>query len=590
LADFSLAQIGEASGGASPQPAVQQPNPVTAAVQFASGVGSSLFSAMQDTAEAEKETAANKAVTRFSKQQMQIAELVDQGRMSSQEGRMRMRRNLIKAGGDNPNLSQAFSDAHKAVIGTAGMGKVAAEGTEQEQAFFAAQEAATKDGFVLPDMTQVEAEHATIQWQKFQKYQSDLELESKEQSLRNARQSFQTGQITQQTARITQESALLTLEQKKTEKRSWDALTGMADGASFRFKNIAADLQQKVENNQMSREEATQRLDEEWQILSSNAREIGRGADPARVNALLTPMENLYNLRRGYLTGETQKEVVDAGVDLELSRLSAVISGDPQNAPVLALSKIVGENNPGLVVELNNVAQRALRMNSRPDGKSADVTDSEEAESMSGYFRNLEGAIRNANTGNLRDEGTPDEINNNLNHILDSVGVHGAAIESPEDLTLAVNFFSSDDYGQYVEQNGTALNRERARQARITVQEQYENVVKPLVAEEWRNASQLTMAVPDPTRPETAGQTEAISGRIRPFFAGGSFEFTAIDGANDRQTQAKIRDLNKRVAPIVERLVKAGAHLEGHRDYQRIYEANYSSLFGEPGTGAAAEE
>lgn len=590
MADFSLAQIGEASGGASPQPGVEQPNPITAAVSFASGVGESLFKAMGDRQEEEATAQINKAVTRFSEQQMRIADLVDQGRMSSQEGRMRMRHNLIKAGGDNPNLSGEFAKAHETVIGTAGMGKVAAEGTEQEQAFFATQEAATKDGFVLPTMSQEEKFEATIAYQQFQNNQKMIEDETKRIGLKRAKVGLQSDVIRQGTARISQQSAQLSLDEKVAQKRARDALAGLADGASFRFNNISKQLEQQVDAGEIPAEEAVRLLDEEWQSTSATAMEIGRGADATYVESLIAPMRNLYELRRGYLTGETTRDVLDSRVDMELARQGAVIASDPENAPILATSRLVGEGSPGLVAALNSVAQRALTANSKPGGRSTDITDPESSEDLPAYFRIINNGLDKANRGSLNDEQSTEEINNNLNHILDSVGQHGSAVESPTELSLAVDLLSSQSYGEYVEKNGGAIDRTRARQARIILQEQYDNVVRPLIAEEWRNASQLTMAVPDPTRPETAGQTEPVSGSIRPFFSGGTLEFISTSDRADRQTQRKIQELNKKVAPVVERLVRMGAHLEQHRDYQRIYEANYAELFGDTGTGAAASE
>lgn len=589
MADFSLSQIGETSGSpVQPQQGVAS-GAANQALSFAHTVGSALFGdyarRQEQRAEAEQESMANRAVTRFVNQQMQIADLVDQGKLSSQEARMRMRYNLTRAGADNPDLSQAFADAHSKVVGTAGMGKVAAEGTEQEQAFFAAQRDATKQGWVTPNMSQDEAARATMAFQAFNLEQQMIDAEQNAISLERAQVGLVTDRIQQQTARITQSTASINLGLKREEVKARQHISSMADhyatGLNARFQA----LERQAEAGEISREEAVRQMDEQWLAVQATVTEAGRAADTSYLNNVVSPMQRMYEVRRGYLTGETTKEVVNEQVELALARQTLMLTADPEDASTIALSRLLGQGGAlALTPELSDIAIKHIERNSDSTRRPANILDPSDEEGTRGYLGILKNSVRRAADGSL--EGGVEaerEVEVNLNQVLRGVGTYGASAESPAEFKATVEFIASDDYGRYVESHGTAINRENAAQASAVLREHYDEVARPLIQQEWRDASTLTYEVFDPARPETAGSRQDVVELIRPSFDGGGVRFVPVDDAQvDNRVRRKMEDLNRRVAPVVNQLVRMGAHLEGHRNYAEIYQRNYEPLFAGP--------
>ena len=606
MADFTLAQIGETSGSpVSPQPGVAS-GASNQALSFVHNVGSALFGQFAEQrkaqAEADMESQTNKAVSRFAQQQMHIADLVDQGRLSSQEARMRMRYNLTRASADNPDLYEAFADTHKQVVGTAGMGKVAAEGTEQEQAFFQAQRQATKDGWVVQGMSQEQAAQATAAWQQFNLEQQMIDAEQSAIALQRAEIGLVTDRIQQQSARVSLSTSQINLQQKREEQRARQHISSMADHYSVRLRTKFDTWQGAVERGELDAVEAARMMDEEWLTIQSTVAEAGRAADSSYLSNVVAPMERLYTMKRGYITGEIPADVMNEQTELAIAQQSAMIMANPDDVQVIATSRLVGQGgNVALVGPLTDVATRNIGKNRNPEGRPADLTDPGAQEGTDQYIGVLKNSIQRANRGSvLGGEATLEEIDTNINQVLKGVGIYGAAVDNPRDFNAVVNLIASDDYGEYVERHGTRIQRENAGNARAILEEKFDAVVRPLIAQEWRNAEELTYELFDPTRPfgnlgygavgiqtTNMGVTRPTPSIIRPFFDGNSVRFViSDDSASDNpRVQQKLNDLNSRVAPVMQRLIKMGAHLEGHRDYQRVYEGNYAQLFGDAGTG-----
>lgn len=589
MADFTLAQIGgQPTSAQQPQQAVQQPSGAVAALNFAQGVGASLFESFAENRQQEQMTQANEAVSRFSRQQLEIANAVDRGDLTSQQARMRMRANYASAIANNPNLTTDYAKAHSTILGTAGLGKVAAEGTEQEQQFMAVQAEATSKGWVTAGMSSEDAQEATYAYMQFQRDQQMIDAEQNQLALQRARIGLESDRVGLASARvglgtaqINQQRAQLSLQEDRARLRSQEASGSMADAASTRLRTKFNTIQQQVEAGSLDPVEATQMMDEEWLVIQSEVSRMGQGAGSEYVNNLIAPIRSFYEVKRGYVTGETDAETMQALSQNALARQTLNITGDPEVARVLATSQIVGAaGSTALSGPLTRIALDQVDRNSNPQARPADLTD---PTAEAGTGRYLE--MINESMGSEREE-VQGEVQTNINQILRGLGSYGSMVENPRELNQVVNFLAGDQYGSWVAQNGTAINAENAAAAREVVQVQFDEVVRPLIAEEWRNASQLTYAVPDPARPETAGQTESVTSAIRPFFTGNGVRFVPADSVQmNPRLRAKINQLNREVAPVVNRLVRMGAHLEGTRDYQRIYESNYAGLFGDAGTG-----
>lgn len=590
-ADFTLAQVGGAPQSAvSPQRPVEQPSGASAALSFASSAATSLFESFAESEKEQQQEEVNQAVSRFSQQQLQIADAVDRGDMSSQQARMSMRRNYASAIANNPGLTTEFAKTHSSLVSTSGLGKVAAEGTEQEQQFMKVQQDATSKGWVTSGMSAEEAEEATMAYQQFNREQESIDAQQNQLSLQRAQIGLQSDRVGLGTAQINQQRASLGLQEDKARRRSQEAVGSMSDAAGTRLRTKFNSIERQVESGQLDRVEATQMMDEEWLMIQSEVTRVGGRAGSEYLSNMVAPLRSFYESKRGYITGETDRETMESITGNAIARQSLNIAGDPEAARLLATSQLVGAGGATVLQgPLTNLALDKTSRNSDETRRPADLTDSAEEGGTQQYLDLLSEGMRKAGEGG--NEELNRDVTTNVNQVLRGLGSYGNMVENPKELNPALDYFASDTYGRWVEQNGTGVNQEHLSAAREAIQVQYDEVVRPLIAEEWRNASQLTYAVPDPTRPDTAGQTESVTSSIRPFFTGSGVRFVPNEGAEmNPRLRSKLRELNGTVSPVVNRLVRLGAHWEGHRDYQRIYESNYAGLFGDAGTGTESEE
>jgi hypothetical protein len=474
------------------------------------------------------------------------------------------------------------------------MGKVAAEGTAQEQQFMQAQSAATLKGWVTSAMSAEDAQDATYAYLESERAQQSIDNEQNQLGLLRARIGLEadrvglaSSRVGLGTARLNQERTAISLQEDKARTKAQQGAGELANATGTRLRTKFNTIQRQVEAGTLDPVEAAQMMDEEWLMIKGEISAVGQGSGGDYINNLVAPLKDFYEVKRGFVTGETDREVMESVSGRALAFQSMNITGNPETARILATSKIVGAGgNLTLGGPLNEIALNQLDKNGREGSRPADLTDSDNDRGTEQYLTLLNGSLesveRDPNQEELRED-----VRVNLNQVLKGVASYGNLVENPKDMNRVMDFMGGDRYGAYVETNGTGIDSANRQAVNELVMRQFDEVVRPLVAEEWRNASELTYAVPDPTRPETAGQTESTTSSIRPFFSGNGLRFVATNSAEmNPRLRSKINDLNRTVAPVVSRFIRVGAHTEGHRDYQRIYESNYAGMFGDAGTGA----
>ena len=81
-----------------------------------------------------------------------IADAVDQGALSSEEGRSRSRALFKKYLRDNPQSFDVLAGTQKEFLSVAGMGQIISDGTEEEQQTIQFENSAVQAGWVKPNM------------------------------------------------------------------------------------------------------------------------------------------------------------------------------------------------------------------------------------------------------------------------------------------------------------------------------------------------------------------------------------------------------------------------------------------------------
>lgn len=591
MADFSLAQIGGASGGApSPQGGVEQPSAFAATTEFISGAAKSLFEGAADASKAEAEQQANNAVTRFSAQQMQFADWVDRGELTSQEARMRMRNNLIQASADNVNLAEAFRKTHESIIETAGMGKVAATGTEQEQQLFKVTQEARDNGFITPGMTPEQEKERTYDWMELQQArlkrslaQEELAFQSAQVSLQRGRTGLAADQQALRTARMEASIATATIEGSRAylpvfSQRVQETVQAAQSGE---LTPVQADLQMR------------QLLDQ----VQGEFRQGGATMREATLNNLLAPYERMVETASGAMTGRFGTEVMNEMAANAVASTELMILADDSTRSLVATSSLLGSAaGPLLQVHGGEATRNALQIyqkGDREDGTPANpwAEGQEGVRAWRDIIDNGMTRVNRGEVGNPTQQQDSSELGRQINSMLRSTGRYAEGEEFSA-VRPTLDMIASDQYAKYITGNGRGVvSQENEAAVQSYTQSLFLDDVQPLIEEEWRNAT--TRLSGERFGPGPQGMTEeaATSQVIRPMFTGDGVRFVKSSQAGENpRIDEEVRRLNERVSPALNMFIRVGAHLEEHTDYERIYESNYAEIFGNPGTGSAESE
>lgn len=588
MVDFTLAQIqgpqtGALSGGGR-QP-VQQPQP------SAAGAALGLFSQLLPTgqqlqARAQQRQAEEKAgvVEQFSQQQLELAEAVDTGALSSQEARMRMRANFSAALSNNPMLMDDITAAQKAIIGTSGLGKVAEEGTEAEQRQFRIINEASSAGWVTADMGAAQAEQRAMEWQRFNQAQDDLAQRQAQLTFRRGQVGLQRDAQSLQTGAINQERARLGLQNDRDERQSRLDLGVMADAYYPKFRDDMTAIQQRVERGELSPQEGVQELNAAMADINQVVGATGAAAGSSYITNMTAGFADVRNMTERVIMGELDKEVYENQLDKNLAKLQLNLTGDPDTAAVVATSRLFqgALTDTLLAPDISRAIEGSIDRLTNEAKKPPDPTSEDAPITLRVLRENMD---EDRPQSQISDEEHHRQTNLGVNRFLQGMEAYSSAVASPRELNEAVNFIASDSFREYVQQGNVTLDSNAAQGAKQVFQQQYEQEVVPLVQEAWRDAQVDTGALRSSGVLGTTGTQQAAADLIQPVFAGTGMSFRSA--SDNTRVQAKVRDLNRQVSPVINRLVRVGAHLERHENYEQIFRQLYEPLFS---TGAGTEQ
>lgn len=598
--DFTEAQIGVQStgplsgGGQRPAP-VQSPS--------AAGAALNLFAQVMPTAQqlqqrrqAEQERVKAGFVEQFSQQQLSLAEAVDMGEISSQEARMRMRANYAQAISNNPLLIDELSSAQQQIIGTSGLGKVAAEGTEEEQRHFRTLQAMSDDGWINNSMSIEEQESLVGAYQDFQlagamleRAQQELTYERGQVGLQSDRLGVRQAEVSLARGHLGLESDRIGLQRLQASVQAENAVGQMAASYFQKFNTDIRNITERVESGELDEVSAQLELDQQFAVIQNVVRGVGAEARTDWLNNMTTGFEDLYNSATRYISGDLTLSALENRTNTALAIQSANITGDPDTAALISSLNIVRHPLTGFVTE-EPVTRRLLDYledNNAEAGPPANLLSPAQRGEARSYINILKPNLRSAARGTLEEdvgrgseEEVVEEVSRNFNNVLRGISAYQMAVEEASDYNDMVDFLSGEEVREAVTSGKLTIDSNNAREASEVIQSQYQEVVLPLIREEWQRANvQVRSERFGPGPGGVDAGREPVSEHIRPEFSGGMFRFTTSSEAP--AVRQRVRELNREAAAAVNRLIRTGAHLELHDDYETIYRNLEPRLFGE---------
>lgn len=593
MADFSY-EVGGVNSPITPQQPVQD-NSRAVGLEFLGNAINTLGNAAGDfiqirdkRIEAEQEGIKNQALASFSADQLRIVDAVESGAYGSSEGRMRMRKNLSQYIANNPAASAEITKLHNSLIKSSGLGNVITEGTQEEIQMRAVEDQALRAGWIYPTMSADQKQAGIQAFFRFNQATTQLEYVTKQAQAQSAQIGVTNAQLTTAQKRqslatgvMNQKITSLNLSMKENQVASRNALSGVQGSLATKTANDLEAIRVDLDAGKIDRETAVRMANQKIFEVEQFGAQIGASAGADYVNALSTPMRNMAQNYVDYLSGKTTLETLNNQTNINTATVTAQMGADPELAKYIATNKLLPQ---ATILVQDKVNTAIIDFFKRGDAqKPIDLVPDfdEDKVQMSDYLSALKDNAAAVNSGNLSGpQGQPaiDSLNTHFEQVVKGISVYQGAADNASQYSHVIDFLADTQVNKYSVSKGGIANADSSSQALDVLTYQYENSLIPLIKEEWQNATLQGQWVTSPDRGRMVQGEAPVGKYIYPEFTGSGILFK---GSGDVQVTRKVKELNKKVAPLLNKMIRAQATLEGTSDFKAIYERDYAEqLFG----------
>lgn len=545
---------------------------------------------------------------------------VEQGTMSSAAARTRIRdlRNQVIA--NNPSLLPQIDSTTSNFLSDSGLGADIVKGTQAEQQRADIVKQMSQEGWsITPDMPQDQQQELINAWQQQKLAQQQVQqaqaqialtrgqlgIQSDRLGLEKDRQSLATGAITQQTD-------ALNLQIKLHQTAANQAVFSGAQGWTTNFASSMNNIVQQFQSSAKSPADVQKYTDQvnlELAKITAAANQAGLGGDQSVVSQAIAPMKALADATTQFLQGKIQTQALqDQTTNAKNSAvLLAIHAADEKGRKVLGIAMAAPGMSSSLQTSLvDGVVLHMLGTNSQDPGTpgasagGADIVvgrGSPNFGSVNAYLDGIKAAVAKSNLGTL-DPNSEKLLANNITNIANGILGTNTKAKSPQDYNQIMQFLADPAINAYIVKHPDIMRTGDMKGVSDMLAHEYTLNVMPLVKQEWQQATSpqgkgyLDFSNPTSTpygSVPTYSQREVPRNTVaHPEFTGGGIRFVADN--NDPQTIASVEQLNQKVAPVMARLIRATATMEGTSNYRKVWNENYASWFGAKPTPAPPGE
>lgn len=477
---------------------------------------------------------------KFTAEQIKIADAVSSGAMKPSEAQVRMRANVSKYVSNFSALTEDIVQLQSKIVGTAGLGKVAVEGTEQFREEKRVRQAAMDAGYVYPGSTEEEAKEGVSMYQADQMLAKVMEQESKTLGLASSKVSL--------------ESSTMARDEQLNKIRSEKLLDIYAEQNRRRINSQVNNLHKRVnlpsnDPLHMTREEALNELTVIRASVEEGLATLGAEAGAERIKLTASPTLNYLNKTEEVILGKVSREVAENVymADIKYTQI-ALVTEDPVLKEAVALENLT--RNPGVSVTLTKLlAGKTLELVARgSNGREEEgianpdlILNSSEPEKK-GYFD----LLKHHNSNFASGKASPEEarqLKNNNESIMKSVAK--ISYEDPDKYKQIVKYLASPSFGAFVKKNGGLPVG--AQEANLVLERQYVDEVLPLVQQ---RVQEVFVKLPT----GEGGDTSLMKDMVGVRYSAGAVQFFAKPEAklsefSKNMLRGHIEDLNKSVSP-----------------------------------------
>lgn len=520
---------------------------------------SNIFASFREARAGARQSRQDKFLANYTQEQMKLIEAVDQGHMGSRAARSRARALAMAAIEQFPGLRKDVLDIRSSVFGEAGVRGINdvthAEGRER-----AMNDAAYEAGFVGDNASAAEYARARDYMRTLQEADRRREEKMKEFDLIIKSNSATKSQIETAKAGRQQESDRY--------------LTETAPAHMQQFKTRADQLFALKGGTQYSEAELLQMLDQRWNEFTTEFTGNSIHASSTTRDAVLKNYQAYYELVRNKFLGKITTEVYEADVKKRVAVAEAQMHNIPGFTELFTVSKAMGENVallPNITQMGNKVSQYLLdNFNAQNDPKANPalmLDDTEEGR------RAITDALKVVSSVNSSDPQAAMEQAIQFKSIFEGIETYESVISKDPDKAIAMvtGWMSTPEFRELTKKQPQLL--EQGNEARRIIQANFNDQVMKMITNEFTNRKIIN---PQVWAEQQRGlETEGEAWRPVPANIGwrsnsGGVEFFAITEGAEWEHLAK--KYNKELAPIINKNVRAFAHLDGRDDYGNYFQ------------------
>jgi hypothetical protein len=439
------------------------------------------------------------------------------------------------------------------------LGQVVNKGTAQEQEQAKIRSAAVADGWVKPSMNPEETKTAINAYQ-------DFTLAGNKLTRAKAQTDFD------KTQRVnTQRVALSEMNVAYTQK----------------FKGDINDTLAALSSGKLTGEQAVQELQAGWATIQSVVGSQGSEAGGEFLSNMTAPMKAMYESALKVADGTLGKTVYENQAAKNIAVARANITGDPETASIAAFTSMFQNSDLLLQKEINEQVIKFIGKNGDAAKRPVNLTDPDNRKDTEDYLSLFKDNVKSVLKGSAVDsEKTTIEAQTNLVQIVKGVGQYGASVDNPKELNAVFNTLADPATGRFLVQSG-GVPADVAAEAKVVFTQAYRDPAIQAVLESFNNGQ--IKGISSTALGFDSISNNPVAASILPVFTGSGVTFVmdqSVKGVDQIAVRAKVKDLNKEAAPVLNRLIRLDAHLSGSTDYAKTYRDNYEESFLPPQTKA----
>lgn len=552
----------------------------------------------------------------YSIQLGKLQNAVSQGTMSSAAARSRIRDLRNKVIANNPSLLPQIDSTTSSFLSDSGLGGDIVKGTQAEQQEADITSEMAKDGWnITPNMDETQKQDLIHAWQTQKQAQQQLQLSAAQLAVTRGKlgvqkdqQSLQIGAQNLSTGAITQKTDQINLDMKLHQQTANNAIYSGANAWTTNFATKINGIIHDYDNSGKTpadQQRATDQINLELSQITASASRAGIGGDQNIIDQAIAPMKSLASSATQFIQGKVETQGYKDAVDnaMNTAKLMALHAADPQSLKTIGLmSTSVNMSSALANVWGDRTATQILGKNSQdpssqPPPKGADLAvgkDDPDYGSIDKYLTGIKTSISKSNSGGLDPQGEKllgNQITNMANGLLNG----NTKAKTASDYNRIMQFFADPAVNAYMVAHP---HTSTLKGVNDMMAHEYTLNIQPLITEEWRQAAipqgnivtkgpQLSAFGSGPMggamlSPEYGYESTANPKTlVTPEFSGSGIIFHANDPKNAQAVVAATH-LNEKVAPIMGRLIRATATLEGTSNYRKVWNETYAGWFDQP--------